>query len=48
MRALCVCVLCTENSVRSQKGVLFDLLAVESFEVTINAHTGIEKQNQKS
>ncbi len=36
--AVCICVLCTENSARVQKRVLFRLLAVESFEITINAH----------
>ncbi len=48
-RLLCmhfVCVGSTENRARVQKRVLFRLLAVESFEITINAHTGIEKQNR--
>ncbi len=41
-----VCVRSTENSTQVQKRVLFRCLAVESFEITINAHTGIEKQNR--
>ncbi len=48
-RLLCVhfvCACSTENSARVQKRFLFHLLAVESFEITINAHTGIQKQNQ--
>ncbi len=49
-RLLCVhfvCVRSKENSTRVQKRVLFCLLAVEAFEITINAHRGIEKQNRK-